>query len=232
MVLWQSLVTVLGLPVYILPGPAPVAAALWNNQALIADHALVTLLEILAGLILGVVLGIATAIFMAWSPSVRAVLQPLLMFSQAIPIFALAPILTLWFGYGFWSKVVMALLIIFFPIASSFFDGLMRTRNDWLELAENMGATAPRIMFYLRVPAAMPSLASGLNIAAVYAPIGAVIGEWVGASRGLGYLMLLTNGRAKIDLMFAALFVLAIITMLLRAAINLFNNNFLIRYMR
>ena len=232
MVLWQSLVTVLGLPVYILPGPVPVAAALWNNQALIADHALVTLLEILAGLILGVVLGIATAIFMAWSPSVRAVLQPLLMFSQAIPIFALAPILTLWFGYGFWSKVVMALLIIFFPIASSFFDGLMRTRNDWLELAENMGATAPRIMFYLRVPAAMPSLASGLNIAAVYAPIGAVIGEWVGASRGLGYLMLLTNGRAKIDLMFAALFVLAIITMLLRAAINLFNNNFLIRYIR
>ena len=232
MVLWQSLVTVLGLPVYILPGPVPVAAALWNNQALIADHALVTLLEILAGLILGVVLGIATAIFMAWSPSVRAVLQPLLMFSQAIPIFALAPILTLWFGYGFWSKVVMALLIIFFPIASSFFDGLMRTRNDWLELAENMGATAPRIMFYLRVPAAMPSLASGLNIAAVYAPIGAVIGEWIGASRGLGYLMLLTNGRAKIDLMFAALFVLAIITMLLRAAINLFNNNFLIRYIR
>lgn len=230
--LWQSLVTVLGLPVYILPGPVPVAAALWNNQALIADHALVTLLEILAGLILGVVLGIATAIFMAWSPSVRAVLQPLLMFSQAIPIFALAPILTLWFGYGFWSKVVMALLIIFFPIASSFFDGLMRTRNDWLELAENMGATAPRTMFYLRVPAAMPSLASGLNIAAVYAPIGAVIGEWVGASRGLGYLMLLTNGRAKIDLMFAALFVLAIITMLLRAAINLFNNNFLIRYIR
>ena len=232
LVLWQVLVTTLSLPIYILPGPLPVAAALWNNQALIADHALVTLFEILAGMILGVGLGMTTAIIMAWSPPVRAVFQPLLIFSQAIPIFALAPILTLWFGYGFWSKVVMALLIIFFPIASSFFDGLMRTRIDWLELVENMGATAPRTMFYLRVPAAMPSLASGLNIAAVYAPIGAVIGEWVGASRGLGYLMLLANGRAKIDLMFAALFVLALMTMLLRAAINMFNNFFLMRYMR
>ena len=231
MVLWQALVTALGLPVYILPGPLPVAAALWNNQALIADHAMVTLFEILAGMILGLGLGMTTAIIMAWSTPVRAVIQPLLVFSQAIPIFALAPILTLWFGYGFWSKVMMALLIIYFPIASSFFDGLMRTRIDWLELAENMRATKMCAMFYLRVPAAMPSLASGLNIAAVYAPIGAVIGEWVGASRGLGYLMLLANGRAKIDLMFAALLVLAIMTMVLRAAINLFTNYFLIRYM-
>jgi len=163
---------------------------------------------------------------------VRALLQPLLIFSQAIPIFALAPILTLWFGYGFGSKIVMTLLIIFFPVASAFFDGLMRTRTDWLELAQIMRAPPSRIMFFLRVPAAMPSLASGLNIAAVYAPIGAVIGEWVGASRGLGYLMLLANGRAKIDLMFAALIVLIVMTMLLRTAVHLISSKVLSRYIQ
>ena len=232
LILWQMLVTFLALPVYILPGPIPVALALWNNQALIGEHALVTLIEILAGLVFGVSLGVVVAIIMAWSSSVRALLQPLLIFSQAIPIFALAPILTLWFGYGFGSKIVMTLLIIFFPVASAFFDGLMRTRTDWLELAQIMRAPPSRIMFFLRVPAAMPSLASGLNIAAVYAPIGAVIGEWVGASRGLGYLMLLANGRAKIDLMFAALIVLIVMTMLLRTAVHLISSKVLSRYIQ
>ena len=232
LILWQILVTFLALPVYILPGPIPVALALWNNQVLIGEHALVTLIEILAGLVFGVSLGIAVAIIMAWSSSVRALLQPLLIFSQAIPIFALAPILTLWFGYGFGSKIVMTLLIIFFPVASAFFDGLMRIRTDWLELAQIMRAPPSRIMFFLRVPAAMPSLASGLNIAAVYAPIGAVIGEWVGASRGLGYLMLLANGRAKIDLMFAALIVLIVMTMLLRTAVHLISSKVLSRYIQ
>ena len=230
--LWQALVMILALPVYILPGPIPVAMALWNNLPLIAEHALVTLIEILAGLVFGVSLGVAVAIIMAWSSGVRALLQPLLIFSQAIPIFALAPILTLWFGYGFGSKIVMTLLIIFFPVASAFFDGLMRTRSDWLELAQIMSAPPFRVMFFLKVPAAMPSLASGLNIAAVYAPIGAVIGEWVGASRGLGYLMLLANGRAKIDLMFAALIVLAMMTMLLRAAVHLISSKILRRYIQ
>ena len=121
---------------------------------------------------------------MAWSSPVRALLQPLLIFSQAIPIFALAPILTLWFGYGFGSKIVMTTLIIFFPVASAFFDGLMRTRNDWLELAQIMRAPPSRIMLFLRVTADRPSIASGLKVAAVYEPIGAVSVEWVAASRG------------------------------------------------
>ena len=230
--LWQGIISVFNLPLYILPGPVPVAQSLWNNRGLIAENAVVTLVEILAAIILGSLLGMATAIIMAASPPIRAALAPILVFSQAIPIFALAPILTLWLGYGFASKITMALLIIFFPIASAFHDGLMRTSGDWLELAQNLRATPARRMFFLRVPAAMPALASGLAIAAVYAPIGAVIGEWVGASRGLGYLMLLANGRAKIDLMFAALFVLAAMTMALRAATNLFCNHVLGRYLR
>ena len=144
----------------------------------------------------------------------------MMVFSQAIPVFALAPILTLWLGYGLWSKVAMALLIIYFPVTSAFFDALMRTPPHWLDLARVMGANRPRMMWHIRVPAALPGFASGLRLAAVYAPIGAIIGEWVGASKGLGYLMLLANGRAKIDLMFAALIVLAILTLLLHASVD------------
>ncbi|MGR3494059.1 ABC transporter permease [Citreimonas sp.] len=217
---WQALVAAFALPRFILPGPGLVFGTLWTSRTLIAEHALVTMTEVLLGLGLGAALGFATAIAMAASPVARALLRPMLVFSQAVPVFALAPILTLWLGYGLWSKVAMALLIIYFPVTSAFSDALMRTPPGWLELARVMNATPGRILWRIRVPAAMPGFASGLRLAAVYAPIGAIIGEWVGASRGLGYLMLLANGRAKIDLMFAALIVLAILTLLLHAAVD------------
>lgn len=220
LLIWQAVVTMAELPRFILPGPQRVAATLWTSRALIAEHALVTAAEVLLGLGLGAVLGFASAILLAVSSVARSVLRPMLVFSQAVPVFALAPILTLWLGYGLWSKVVMALLIIYFPVTSAFFDALMRTPPGWMELARVMNATPGRTLWRIRVPAAMPGFASGLRLAAVYAPIGAIIGEWVGASRGLGYLMLLANGRAKIDLMFAALIVLAVLTLLLHAAVD------------
>lgn len=221
-VIWQAIVWIGDLPKFILPGPGLVAETLWKSRVTIAENALVTLTEVLVGLGLGAVLGGLSAIGLAASPVARALVRPMLVFSQAVPVFALAPILTLWLGYGLLSKVAMALIIIYFPVTSSFFDALMRTDRDWLGLAKVMGASRRRIMWHIRVPAALPGFASGLRLAAVYAPIGAIIGEWVGASKGLGYLMLLANGRAKIDLMFASLIVLAIMTMCLHAAVDLF----------
>lgn len=220
LLIWQAVVVLADLPPFILPGPLRVAGALWNSRALIAENALVTIAEVIVGLGLGAALGFVSAILLAASPLARALIRPLLVFSQAVPVFALAPILTLWFGYGLWSKVVMALLIIYFPVTSAFFDALMRTPPGWLGLARVMSAGAARTMWRIRIPAALPGFASGLRLAAVYAPIGAIIGEWVGASRGLGYLMLLANGRAKIDLMFAALIVLALFTLALHAAVD------------
>ncbi|WP_299820441.1 ABC transporter permease [uncultured Jannaschia sp.] len=217
---WHLLVVLAELPRFILPGPGLVFATLWTSRALIAEHALVTAAEVLLGLGIGAALGFVAAILLAASPLARSLLRPMLVFSQAVPVFALAPILTLWLGYGLLSKVAMALLIIFFPVTSAFFDALMRTPPGWLELARVMNATPARVLWRVRVPAALPGFASGLRLAAVYAPIGAIIGEWVGASRGLGYLMLLANGRAKIDLMFAALIVLAVGTLALHAAVD------------
>lgn len=220
--LWQAVVWLGDLPKFILPGPGLVAETLWKSRVLIAENALVTLSEVLLGLFLGAILGGLSAIGLAASPMARALVRPMLVFSQAVPVFALAPILTLWLGYGLWSKVVMALIIIYFPVTSSFFDALMRTHTDWLGLARVMGAKPARVMWHIRIPSALPGFASGLRLAAVYAPIGAIIGEWVGASKGLGYLMLLANGRAKIDLMFASLIVLAVLTLCLHAAVDLF----------
>ncbi|EPX75445.1 ABC transporter permease [Salipiger mucosus] len=218
--LWQGLVILLDMPAFILPPPLRVAETLYASRALIAEHALITMAEVLAGLVLGAVLGWGSAILLALSPPARRVLQPMLVFSQAVPVFALAPILTLWFGYGLGSKIAMALLIIYFPVTSAFFDALMRTPPGWLAQARVMGGSEWRVMWRLRVPAALPGFLSGLRLAAVYAPIGAIIGEWVGASKGLGYLMLLANGRAKTDLMFAALIVLACLTLLLHRAVD------------
>jgi putative hydroxymethylpyrimidine transport system permease protein len=203
--LWQALVVLAALPPFILPGPGRVAATLWASRALILEHAGITAAEVLIGLALGAILGGLSAIGLAASPLARGLIRPMMVFSQAIPVFALAPILTLWLGYGLWSKIAMALLIIYFPVTSSFFDALMRTPQPWLDMGRVMGASPARLMWHIRVPAALPGFASGLRLAAVYAPIGAIIGEWVGASKGLGYLMLLANGRARIDLMFALL---------------------------
>lgn len=221
--LWQAIVTLTGVPHFILPSPKQVAITLFESRALIAWHASVTITEVLVGLVIGSVLGMATAIQLMISPVLRRLLLPIMVFSQAVPVFALAPVLTLWLGYGILSKIVMAILIIYFPVASNFLDGLQRTNPGFLDLSKTMQGLPSRVLMKIRIPAALPSLGSGLKLAAVYAPIGAIIGEWVGASNGLGYLMLLANGRAKIDLMFASLFVLAAFTVLLHAALSYFS---------
>lgn len=217
---WEILVLVTGVPKFILPGPGLVAETLWRSRALLAEHALTTLTEILLGIALGVTLGALTAFGFMVSRTMRERGQPLMVISQAIPVFALAPLLTLWFGYGIWSKIVMTTLIIYFPVTVAFYDGLRRTDAALLDLARIMGASPLRTLWLVRAPAALPALGSGLKLAAVYAPIGAVIGEWVGAAHGLGYLMLLANGRAKTDLMFAAVIVLACMAVALYFAIG------------
>ena len=217
---WQALVWATAVPAFILPGPLRVGEALVEQAPLILQHAWVTVTEVLLGIALGTLLGGLTALQLMMSRRLLRLVLPVLVFSQAVPVFALAPLLTLWFGYGLASKVAMAVLIIYFPVASAFLDGLRHSEPALLEMGRSFGATPRQLLLRIRLPAALPSLGSGLRLAAVYAPIGAVIGEWVGASQGLGYLMLLANGRAKTDLMFAALFVLALFTVVLHKLVG------------
>jgi len=118
------------------------------------------------------------------------------------------------------SKIVMTVIVIFFSVASAFYDGLRRADPAWLDLAETMNARPWRALWFLRVPAALPQLATGIRVAAVFAPIGAIIGEWVGASRGLGYLMLQANARMQVDMLFAALLILALFAVGLYAVVD------------
>ncbi|GAA0594987.1 ABC transporter permease [Paenochrobactrum glaciei] len=222
LLLWQGLIWLFAIPRFILPGPVDVIYAFYDNIELLIPNALITFGEILSGLFLGSFIGIIVAIALMLSPLAQRIVLPMLIFSQTIPIFALAPILTLWLGYGVGSKIAITVLMIFFPVVSTFLDGLRRTDQSLLDAAAILGSNQFSTLFRVRIPAAFPSLASGLSLAAVYAPIGAIIGEWVGASKGLGYLMLLANGRAKTDLMFAALFILVIFTLILHKLIGHF----------
>ncbi|MEE1544054.1 MAG: ABC transporter permease [Alphaproteobacteria bacterium] len=218
--LWQAVVWLAATPPYILPGPNLALLALIEHRTLITEHAAITLLEIVLGMIIGTACGAASALALARFGTARAWLLPVLVVSQALPVFALAPLLVLWLGYGLGSKVAMAVLIIYFPVTATFYDGLRRTDTDWLNLATTMGASPLTILFRIRLPAALPALASGMRVAASVAPIGAIVGEWVGSSAGLGYLMLHANGRMQIDLVFAALLVLAVIAVALYSTVD------------
>lgn len=217
---WQLLAWAAGSHSYILPGPLPVAEMWVARRDLILQHASVTAAEIIVGLVLGAALGAGSALAMAASPHLRRAILPVLVASQAVPVFALAPVLVLWLGYGIASKIAMAVLVIYFPVSAAFLDGLRRTDPGWIELARTMNAAPRATLLRIRVPAALPALASGLRVATAVAPIGAVIGEWVGSSAGLGFMMLQANARMQIPLMFAALLTLAVLSVLLYLAID------------
>lgn len=218
--LWQLAVTAMQIPRFLLPGPLVVAQAMIDTRALLARAALTTLAEVSAGFVVGAGLGIVLALAMGLLPPLGRALTPLMTFSQTVPIFAFAPLLTLWLGYGIAPKIAIVALMVFFPVASAFGDGLSRTPKVFRELADSMGATPLEAMRIVRIPAALPGLASGLRIAAVYAPAAAIVGEWVGGSRGLGALMIQSSGRMKIDQMFAALAVTILIAIAFKAVVS------------
>jgi len=215
LILWEGIVFLFQLQPYILPSPDRVFLVLAAKLPLIAHEALTTITETLLGLLLGTLFGCAMALLLAFFQSLSLWLLPLVIISQALPTFAIAPLFVIWFGYGLVSKIAITVLMLFFPITSAFYDGLRQTDSDWLDLAKAMKATKWRLFWHVRIPAALPALASGLRMAAAIAPIGAIVGEWVGSSQGLGYLMLNANAQMQIDFMFATLFIVTFLALLL-----------------
>jgi putative hydroxymethylpyrimidine transport system permease protein len=211
--LWHIIVILFDLPPYILPGPILVLKSLYSHAGLIASHSIPTILESVIGLMLSIFIGAFWALTLMYFQPMRKLFLPILLISQALPSFAIAPLLVLWLGYGMASKIMTICLMLFFPITSSFYDGLKNTSKNYLDLAITMNATKLQTLLRIRIPSSIPSLGNGLRVAASFAPMGAVIGEWVGASEGLGFLILNANSRMQIDLMFAALLVLIILTL-------------------
>jgi len=208
---WETVVRFFHVPQYILPPPSGIFSSLFGDFPLYLSHGLVTFEEILLGTLIALIVAIMLAFSIFEIKIVEKSLYPLIVASQTIPVFAIAPLLILWLGYGMASKVLMTALIVFFPIVVNTVDGLKSADEDEINLLKIMNATETQILKKVRIPSALPHIFSGLRVGVAVSPIGAVIGEWVGSKSGLGYLMIHANAQLKIDMIFAAIFLLSVI---------------------
>lgn len=220
--IWAALVRVLEIPPFMLPGPERVFAVFQNQSGFLLHHAGITFSETLLGFGFGVAAGMLLAIVIWLFPLAGRALLPTVLVTQALPVFAIAPLLVLWMGFGLASKIVMAVLVIFFAVTSTFYDGLRRLDPGLADLAGLYRVSRLKELWVFRIPSALPALASGLRLAAVFAPIGAIVGEWVGAKGGLAFIMLQSNARMQTDVMFAALILLAMMVLFLRFVVERF----------
>ncbi|MEM0908394.1 MAG: ABC transporter permease [Pseudomonadota bacterium] len=218
--LWAAITIGLKLPNYMLPDPLSVARALVDHRQMLAINAAVTAFEIVVGLIVGLIAGTATALAVAASTRIKDVVLPVVVVTQSLPVFAIAPILVIWLGFGMASKIVMAALIIYFPIATAYAEAMLRVPSELMDLARLHGASNAQALWLVRAPGGFLGLVSGVKVAATVAPIGAVVGEWVGASHGLGYVMLHANARLQTDVLFAAIFILAVLALTVRSVVD------------
>jgi putative hydroxymethylpyrimidine transport system permease protein len=217
---WEVIVRALDVPSWILPPPSGVWRAFGEIRGVLPAHIRTTLIEALLGLAIAAVTGFAIAGVIASLPAVRRMVYPLLVLSQNIPLIVLAPLLVVWFGFGIEPKVAVVALIGFFPIVVSTAEGLMRADPELIELARSMGATRRQILRAIRIPAAIPAFFSGLQISATYAILGAVIGEWVGASSGLGLFITRSQTSFRTDRVFVAVAVIAMLSIGLFALVH------------
>ncbi len=208
--LWELATYVLQIPQYILPAPSAVLGETLNSLGLLIDHGAVTLLEVTVGFGISIAVGLALAAIVCFSKALEAALYPLLVASQTIPKIAIGPLLIVWFGFGLTPKIIIVVLIAFFPIVISAIIGLKSSPPELLQLARSMGASEWQVFRKIRFPNALPSIFAGLEVAATLAVVGAVVGEFIGSSRGLGYLIQVAMGRLDTPLMFSAIFALTL----------------------
>jgi NitT/TauT family transport system permease protein len=221
LVLWQLLVTGLQIPKYLIPSPGAVLAQLVDDWGRLVRESAVTTYATLGGFLLSVLVGIPCAIAIAYSRQVESFLYPVLVFSQTIPKIAIAPLFIVWFGFGTFPKVVVAFLLGFFPVVVSTVTGFKSVEPDMLDLVRSMKATRLQTFRTVSFPHALPHIFSGLKVSITLAVVGAVVGEFVGSNSGVGYLLQLANGNFDLPLMFAGLFVLSIIGVILFVALEL-----------
>lgn len=207
---WELGVRVSGISRVLLPSPSAIVLALSQRWALFAEHAWVTLIEILLGFALGSAVGLLLGILFGYSRVLERAIYPWLVASQMVPIVAVAPILVLWFGFTLTPKVLVVALISFFPVAVNTIDGLRSVDPEMVDLMRTMGATRAQIIRHVRIPSALPAVFSGLKVAMALSVVGAIFGEWVGSSEGLGYLMLAFNNQLATADLFAAILVLSL----------------------
>jgi ABC-type nitrate/sulfonate/bicarbonate transport system permease component len=213
--LWEIISRTGSMPAYILPAPSTIIYSLAVNFKLMRLHILVTVFETLSGFAAAVFLGMLIAIIMDGIPFIKKVLYPLVVTSQTIPIITIAPLFIIWFGYGYLPKIIIVVLICFFPVTVSFLQGLGSVDPDLINLLKSMGSGKYQLYKIVKFPAALPNLFSGLKIAATYSIMGATIGEWVGGKDGIGVYMLRAKFSFATDKVFGAIIVITFLSIAL-----------------
>jgi NitT/TauT family transport system permease protein len=218
--LWWLAGLVFDIPAYLLPPPQDVLPALYEHRQSLWNHSLVTIGEIVAGFALSIVTAIPLGLLIALSPTAKRMLYPLLVFIQLVPKIAIAPLFVVWIGFGPTSKVMLTLLLTFFPLLLASIAGFQILDERMLYLTRSMGATVWQTFRYLRFPSALPVIFGGLKTSATIAATAAIVAEFVGANQGLGYLLLQATGRLDTTLVFAILFVMTIIGLALNSIVE------------
>lgn len=218
---WEALVRALEIEAYILPPPSAIVGEIFAGGAIIFPHLGVTVWEILCGYVLAVAVGFALSVVIVYSKSFRRGVLPLIVASQTIPVIAIAPILVIWFGYNDLPRIIITALVAFFPLTVSFVTGLQSVDREFVDFFRSLNAKERQIFWKLRLPAALPNIFAGLKVATTLAVVGATIGEWVGASAGLGYLMAQDAAQINTTRVFASLVVLGTCGMAFFAAVGL-----------
>lgn len=210
LLVWDLISRASGLPAFILPAPAEVASRFWRalSDGSLLVHSAVTLAEVLAGLLAGTLFAVGLGYAIAKSRAFERLAAPYLVATQAIPVVAIAPLLVIWFGPGMFSKVLICALIVFFPVLVNTVVGVRAVPRSLRDLMGSLRATRMQVLRYLEIPAALPILLGGLRIGATLSVIGAVVGELVGAKRGLGFLVNAARGQYDTALVFVAVFTL------------------------
>ena len=209
---WYAVIWVFQFPEYILPAPATVARILWRDSELLFKHALMTIFESVTGLSLALLIGVAVALVMHTSRITRYVTYPHLVLLQAIPLIAVAPLVIVWFGFGPLAKILVVAFVCFFPIAVNAFEGFRSVDPSYRELLDTFGASRWARYRHLYIPACVPGILSGAKIAATYSVLGAVIGEWLGGSTGIGVYMTRAQRSFRNDRLFAAIVIVMVMS--------------------
>jgi ABC-type nitrate/sulfonate/bicarbonate transport system permease component len=217
---WEGYVRLWAVPKWLLPAPSLIAMTLVVSRELLLDHTLVTLLEVVVGFGLSLLSGVALACGITASRTLERALYPFVIASQMVPIIVIAPLLLIWVGYGLTPKVIVVALTAFFPIVVNMVDGLKSVDPDVVNLLRTMGASRWQIFVKVQVPTALPFLFSSLRVATAVSLIGAVIGEWMGSSQGLGYLMIRSKPQFLTERVFAAIVVLSVMGVALFALVG------------
>lgn len=213
LIIWEIIVNVGGIEKYILPAPSDVMKVLIKDFKTMIPHILATLYEGLVGFLIAIGLSIILAVIMDMVPLIKRALYPVLVISQTIPTVALAPLFIIWFGFGALPKIIVVVIVCFFPIVISIVDGLEGVDKDLINHFKLMGASKLNVFLHLKLPYGMINFFSGMRIAATYSIMGAVIGEWLGGDRGLGVYMTRARSAYALDKMFASIVIIVLISM-------------------